>query len=204
MYAYLIIGFTYALAAVAQPGPYQGYLISQTLRKGWRKTLPATLAPLITDGPIIIIVVLVLSRIPAGFICVIQIGGGIFLLYIAADILRKWKNYDSGIAKDDEQADRTLMQAVLINILNPSPYIGWSLIMGPLLMKGWREAPSNGIALLTSFYGTMITATIGLIFLFAFAKKTGPAVTRTMFGISGIALGCFGLYQLYNGINGIT
>ncbi len=65
MWLFLIQGVAFGLAAAAQPGPFQAYLLSQTLRNGWRATLPAALAPLISDGPIILITFLLLSRMPA-------------------------------------------------------------------------------------------------------------------------------------------
>ena len=35
MTGYLILGMTYAFAAVVQPKPFQTYLVSQTLENGW-------------------------------------------------------------------------------------------------------------------------------------------------------------------------
>jgi hypothetical protein len=72
--------------------------------------------------------------------------------------------------------------------------------MGPLLLKGWRETPVNGIALLAGFYISMIVSLMGIILLFAFAKTLGPRVTRALIGVSTIALACFGIYQLWFGM----
>ena len=57
MLKYLILGISFAFAAAVQPGPLQTYIISQTLKNGWRSTLPASFAPLLSDGPILILVV---------------------------------------------------------------------------------------------------------------------------------------------------
>ena len=65
MAAYLIFGAAYAFAAAVQPGPFLVYLISQALSAGWRRTLPMALAPLLSDGPVIILVLFVLSHLPA-------------------------------------------------------------------------------------------------------------------------------------------
>lgn len=46
MTTYLILGITYAFAAAMQPGPFQTYVIAQTLSRGWKRTLPAAFAPL--------------------------------------------------------------------------------------------------------------------------------------------------------------
>ena len=64
MWLYIVQGIGYGLAAAAQPGPFQTYLISQTLIKGGKRTLPAALAPLLSDGPIIALCLLVLSQLP--------------------------------------------------------------------------------------------------------------------------------------------
>ncbi|MDP2884326.1 MAG: hypothetical protein Q8P51_04810 [Ignavibacteria bacterium] len=64
MLIYLIQGATLGLAAAVQPGPYQTYFMSQALNYGWRRALPAALAPLISDGPIILLTLLVLSQMP--------------------------------------------------------------------------------------------------------------------------------------------
>jgi hypothetical protein len=87
----------------------------------------------------------------------------------------------------------------LINWLNPNPYLGWSIFLGPAVISGWRLSPSNGIALLTGFYATMVVATIGILMLFAAARTFGPKVRRSLIGLSAIALACLGLYQLWLG-----
>jgi hypothetical protein len=89
-----------------------------------------------------------------------------------------------------------------MNFLSPGPYIYWSLVTGPILLKGWREIPGNGIGFLAGFYVTIISTLVGIILLFGFAREMGPKVNRALIGISVIALFCFGLYQLWLGITG--
>jgi len=81
-------------AAAAQPGPFQAYLISQTLSNGWRRTLPAALAPLISDGPIIVLTLVVLSHVPVWFQRFLYIAGGLFILYLAYSAFVAWRNFD--------------------------------------------------------------------------------------------------------------
>jgi len=200
MLTYIILGMTYAFAAAVQPGPFQTYLISQTLTNGWRRTVPAAFAPLLSDGPIIALVLLVLSRMPAWLVQVLQFAGGVFLLYLAAGAFKTWRDFDGKKAVQVQSSRQTVLKAVMVNLLNPAPYIGWSLVMGPLLLKGWRETPANGIALLTGFYTTLILVTLGIMLLFAAARNLGARVNRTLVGVSAIALACFGLYELWLGI----
>ena len=78
MWLYMIQGIGYGFAAALQPGPLQTYLISQTLLKGWQKTLPAALAPLLSDGPIIMLCLFVLSQVPLWLESLLYIAGDYF------------------------------------------------------------------------------------------------------------------------------
>lgn len=201
MLTYLIFGITYAFAAAVQPGPFQTYIISQTLKKGWRSTLPAAFAPVLSDGPIILIVLLLLSTVPDNFAYILRICGGLFLLYLGINAFISWRKFDTDKSISNDSSQQTLFNAVLVNFLNPAPYLGWSLIMGPLFLEGWRIAPINGISLIVGFYLTMIITLAGIIVLFAFARKLGPKVSKGLIGLSALALFAFGIYQLLVGIN---
>ena len=203
MPAYVLLGATYAFAAAVQPGPFQAYLIASTLTRGWRRTLPAVLAPLLSDIPIIALVLLVLTRVPPHVVDALRLAGGVFLLYLAARAFAAYRRYASPRVGPPAHATRTVLEAVIINLLNPSPYLSWSLVLGPLLLEAWRAAPAYGIALLASFYGTMIAATAAFLLPFAGARALGPRVGRTMAGISAAALAAFGLYQLWAGASSL-
>ena len=200
MFSYLIFGIVYAFAAAVQPGPLQTYIISQTLKKGWRATLPTAFAPVISDGPILILVLFLLSAIPDNFIIILRIGGGLFLLYLGYRAFKSWQEFDADETISNESSQQTLFKAVFINLLNPAPYLGWSLIMGPLFLEGWRIEPSYGIALIIGFYLTMILTLAGIIILFGFARKLGPKVSKILLGMSAVVLFVFGIYQLWLGI----
>ena len=200
MLHYLILGITFAFAAAVQPGPLQTYLISQSLSKGYRHTLPAAFSPLMSDGPIIVLVLFLLSNLPRSFINALQFAGGVFLLYLAVNAWKTWRDYDVGKAAQLQSGQQTLLKAATVNLLNPNPYLGWSLVMGPLLLKGWREAPLNGVALVVAFYATMVISLVGIIMLFSAARNLGPRVSRVMIGISAVALACLGFYELWLGV----
>lgn len=203
MLQYLIFGMTYAFAAAVQPGPFQAFLLAQTAHNGWRHTLPAAFAPLLSDGPIIVLVLLVLSRVPAGLITVLQAAGGGFLLFLAVGAWRTWRKAAAVPASPGPNRQQTLLKAALVNLLNPNPYLGWSLVMGPLLLKGWRETPLHGLALLLGFYGSLVVCTMGIILLFGLARNFGSKVSRTLVGISAIALAAFGVYELWLAVSAL-
>lgn len=180
----------------------QAFLISQTLAFGWQRTALASLSPLLSDAPIIALAIFVLSHVPSVFIQALQIVGGIYLFYLALSAIKTYKTYDAGEVLHPPSGQSTLFKAAIVNLLNPNPYLAWSLVMGPLLLKAWHEAPINGIVLLIGFYATLILGLFGTIVLIAAFKNLGARINRILIGVSGIALGGFGLYALWAGIQG--
>ena len=51
---YFFQGAALAMSATIMPGPFQAFLLSKALQNGWKRTLPAAFAPLVTDGPMLI------------------------------------------------------------------------------------------------------------------------------------------------------
>lgn len=200
MLPYLIFGITYAFAAAIQPGPFQTFIISKTLENGWKHTLPAAFAPVLSDGPIIVLVLFILTNIPPLFLRFLQIGGGLLLLYLAYSSFRSFLNFEKLKKPEENKTDSTLLKAVLVNIINPAPYIGWSLIMGPMFIKGYRESAINGIVLIAAFYITIVISQAGIILLFGLARNLGPKVTRITLGIASVGLAAFGVYLLWQGV----
>jgi len=200
MPVYLILGITYGLAAAVMPGPLSTYLISQALTNGWRRTLPATFAPLLSDGPIIVLVLLILTRLPIWLEHLLRFSGGFFVLYLTVEAAKAWRAYDATTALRVRSSRQSLVKATMVNLLNPNPYLSWTLVLGPLLLEGWREAPGNAVTLLASFYAAMILVMVVIVALFSAAGNLGPKVNRSLIGVSAIALACFGLYQLWMGV----
>src|SRR5687767_11748977 len=128
MWLYIVQGIGYGLAAAAQPGPFQTSLISQTLINGWKRTLPAALAPLISDGPIIALCLIVLYQVPTWFQRGLYIAGGLFVPYLAYGAFKTWKNFELTIPDIATGTPQRVVKAALINTLNPNPYIFWSLV----------------------------------------------------------------------------
>jgi len=201
MWSYLFQGVLFGLAAAAQPGPLQTYIISQSLAKGWKKSLPAAFAPLVSDGPIIALCLLVLSQVPEWFQKFLYIAGGLFVLYLAYGAYRSWRNFNAIAQNTETGLQQSVLKSAFVNILSPGPYIFWSLITGPILIAGWRETPVFGITFLLGFYSTFIFLLMAIIVVFGAMRNLGEKVQRGLLGISALALCCFGLYQIWLGAN---
>ena len=121
MFVYLLQGAGLGFLGASQPGPFQAFIISQTLQLGWRRALRAALAPLISDGPIILLVLLVLHQVPLFLQRFLFVAGGLFLFLLA---WRAWNNWRSQVGDSTVTVvtnDRTLLKAIGMNFLSPGP-----------------------------------------------------------------------------------
>jgi len=227
--AFFIQGTALGLSAATAPGPFQTYLISQTLLGGWRRGAPVAFAPLISDPPVVILILLLLHQIPPGFITVISLIGGLFALYLAYGLGRQWwekdrssssevdgettpsntenQNPDEAIgqgSKENGSAWRITAKGALMNILSPGVYVFWMFVNGPILLTAFQQSAGYGIAFLIGFYGIFITALLGIVALFHFAHRLGPRVIRTLTLISFIILAIFGIFLTVQGVTGLA
>ena len=196
MVEYIIIGGGFAFASAIQPGPLQAFLLSSVARKGWKRTLPASFSPLISDGPIALLALFVLNRVPEVMSRALRAAGGVFLIYLAWASYRQLKRHTAAIPEPDSPATRTLMQAVTVNLLNPNPYLGWSLVLGPAVLKAWHQHPLNSVVLIITFYAIMISVLAGTIFLFGTTRFLGARGRRALILGSAVILALLGVYQL--------
>lgn len=198
MLPFLLQGLTLGFAAGTQPGPFQTYLISQTLSRGWRRAWIAAFAPLVSDGPIVALALLVLSQVPDWFQRVLQIVGGLFVLYLAWNAYKAWKAFSPDI-EVPQDGSQSLLRAAMMNALSPGPYLFWSLVIGPLIITAWRENPANALSIAMTFYAAMIGLNLTVVLLFGQAARFGNQVRKTMLGFSVLALAGYGVFQLWQG-----
>lgn len=198
MLQYILFAGGYAFAAGIQPGPLQAFLLSRTLATGWKRTLPACLSPLLSDGPIAVVVLLVVGQLSPRAQQGLRIAGGLLLLYFAWAALRQTRRSEPRDLSGS--APRTLFQAVLVNLLNPNAYLGWAFILGPALLAAWHQQPANAVALLLTFYGVLVTTTGAFIVLAGTARFLGPRGQRVLLAVSGAVLAGLGVYLLVSGI----
>jgi threonine/homoserine/homoserine lactone efflux protein len=203
MLAYLISGVTYGFAAAVSPGPLSLYLMSQAVSRGWRKALPVAFSPLITDGPVAVLVLALLSQVPTSLVSYLRVLGGALILYLAYEAWKSWRSFNAEDSLAAATASNSLLKAVLINWLNPNLYIGWSVILGPIVLSGWHRAPANGVAVVVGFYATIVVVMTGMVLLFSAAKTLGPRIRKNLIGLSSIALAGLGLFQLWLGLSSL-
>ncbi len=202
MTQYFLLGLTIGLSAGIAPGPLLALFLAKSLQQGWKRTLPAAFAPLISDGPIIALALVLLSQIPGIFLNVIRVAGGLFLLYMAWKTIREaFQDLENNIEITRGQpAGSTLKTAVLINLLSPNPYIFWGTVLGPTMILAWRQAPTFGFAFAVGFYSALIGVFLAWIIMMGSMGKVDARLKQVFMIVSGLGLGGFGLFQLAAGI----
>ncbi len=200
--AYLLSAAAIGFSAGMTPGPLQAILLSYAIEGGWKKALPAAFAPLLADVAVIPVVLLILNRLLPFFFTILQFGGAAFMLYLAWESFNAYRHFTS-VAPTAEMASpwSTLGKSVAMNLLGPGPWLFWSLINGPNLIRGWAVSPWWGLGYLASFYGVFVLSNIGLILIFSGMRQMGEKVRRSLLLFSVVTLVGFAIYQLLGGLN---
>ncbi|MEJ2601068.1 MAG: LysE family transporter [Anaerolineales bacterium] len=206
-FALLVQGLALGLSAAASPGPFQAYLITQTLSGGWRHAAPVAFAPLISDGPIIIGALILLGHLPPVFLRVISLAGGTFVLYLSWGLWKQWRtgpptpvNEPSSFTGEAPQRTHVLWRGVMMNLLSPGPYTFWTLVTGPILLAATHQSWLHTGAFLGGFYGALIGGMLAIASVFHLARRLGPRLVHGLLLASVIILTVFGFLLLYQGV----
>lgn len=197
---YLLQAAALGFTAAFSPGPFQTYLISETLAGGWRRSIPVALAPIISDPPIILLSLFLLKQMPEYFLRIISLAGGVFVLYIAWQIWKDWRKGIVQFEQDFSNRKGSLWRGVVVNLLGPGPYLFWALVCGPILLTALKQSTAAGMSFLAGFYGVMIASLLGIVFLFNQTRRLGVRVIRSLLLISIIILIIFGVILLTQAI----
>jgi threonine/homoserine/homoserine lactone efflux protein len=194
-------GVTLGFSAAASPGPFQAFLLASAARVGIRRALPLALAPLLSDVPIVALVLLALTQVPTGFLRVLETAGGAFLLWLAWAGLHPPARPGTGPGPAPRPGG-DLLRAVVVNATGPGPWIFWSTVCGPILAEAWKGSPARALAFLVGFYATLVGGKAALLVAFGLAGRIGPRTARTLAIAAAAAMAVMGALQLWRGLTG--
>lgn len=155
---YIITGALFGLTAGISPGPLLALVISETLKHNKSGGIKVALAPLITDLPIIglsFFVIYSLSNFN-NVMGLISVCGSIFLMYLGYECF-KTRGPETGISKHKQ---RSVIKGVIVNALNPHPYLFWITVGTPLALKAYQVSLAAVISYFVSFYVLLIGSKI--------------------------------------------
>ncbi len=157
---FLILGIVLGLAAGFSPGPLLVLVISETMRHDVRSGVKVALAPMITDLPIVVAAVWVLSRL-SGFhalLGVVALIGSLLVLHMGT---RNFRVRGVQLNLPDGRSD-SFRKGILVNALSPHPYLFWFSVGAPIMNRAMEKTPLGVFGFLGGFYICLIGSKIVL------------------------------------------
>ncbi len=156
----LTIGIVLGLSAGFAPGPLLTLVISETLRHDVRAGIKVAIAPLITDLPIILLSVMIISRVSESHVIlgIIAFCGAAFIGKMGVENIRM---QPQGQPEGNSPAN-TAYRGILTNLLSPHPYLFWLTVGVPLMSKAMLEGYLKVATFLCSFYVLLVGSKIVL------------------------------------------
>ena len=203
MKALLISGIILGLSAGLSPGPMLTLVITQTLQHGIREGIKVACAPLLTDVPIIIVCLVILfafadMNLVLGILALI---GGVYLFYLGISSFR----FTGENLEIVEVNPQSLKQGVMINFLNPSPYMFWTSIGGPLVLKSSESSLISAMVFILPFYVLLVGSKVVIAVISGKSKNLlSSNHYRLIIRFLGLVLIGFGILFWRDGIRYLT
>ena len=192
-------GTVLGLAAGFSPGPLTVLVISETLRNGLRAGMKVSLAPVLTDLPIIALAAVLLDRFsshPAVFGVIALLGAG-FLFHLGLGSLKP-----PAVTIDaDSPTPRSLLKGVVANFLNPNPYVFWIGVGTPILITAFDRSWVHAAVFATAFFFFIIGSKLLLARLVDGSRTfLGSSAYRWILRILGLLLIVYALLFFKDGL----
>jgi len=203
MTSFVIFGIATGLSSGITPGPLFTLVISESLAHRTRAGILVAVAPLLTDGPIILAALLISKRLAdfrAG-LAVLALLGAAVLSVMAVENLRTRPVEIPGA----KHRSRALLKGVLANALNPAPYLFWITVGAPTLLRAGRHGVAAAAGFLAGFYLCLVGSKIAVATLAGRSRSmlSGPLflwINRLL----GLALLFFAVWLAREGILYLT
>jgi len=146
----VVLGATSGLS----PGPLLTLVVSESFQRGYRSGAAVAIAPIITDVPIVLLMVLLANTLSSMHYVIgaLYLVGSVYLVYLAIGIFRV-----RGMEVDTTSNIRaSFMKGVVANLLNPAPYVFWLTVGAPLLLQAKEISWMVVTTFLGIFYGLLV------------------------------------------------
>jgi threonine/homoserine/homoserine lactone efflux protein len=199
MIAFLSAGVILGFSLGFSPGPLMALILSQTFQHGIKEGIKVAIAPLLTDLPIILVSLLVLTRVAhfRTILGIVSLVGGLFVLKLAYESIRARElSFSTGNSQP-----QSIRKGAIVNALNPHPYIFWLTAGTPMILKAWNEGLVTASTFVVGFLGCLVAAKVITAVL---AGKARPFLKGKMFRyfirILGLFLLAFALLLFKDGL----
>jgi|TARA_B110000263_G_scaffold24917_1_gene19095 threonine/homoserine/homoserine lactone efflux protein len=192
-----IAGITLGIIEGIKPGPLLTIVIRETLSGGFKAGIRAASAPIFTDGPLIILSIFVAGWIATQplIFCGISLVGAIFLTRMG---LECFSPEIPDIDSDKIDISRSFKRGIITNLLNPSVYVFWFLVGGPIMATAADTEPLAPVAYAISFLVSIVSVKITIAYFFSKAQvNLSSSNYQLVLRICGIAMLFFAISFVY-------
>jgi threonine/homoserine/homoserine lactone efflux protein len=199
MLHFLTIGTILGLSAGFAPGPLLTLVIAETLQHDIKAGIKVALSPILTDLPIILLTLFVLSKLSNfhGALGAITMLGGCFVLYIGYESIST-ERVELNLV---EKKSKSLIKGALTNALSPHPYLFWFSVGAPTMTKAMTLSFAAPAAFIIGFYSFLIGSKVFLAILVGKSKSflSGTTYIFTM-RFLGFTLCSLAIFLFYDGL----
>ena len=174
-------------------------VIAETLQHNVRAGIKVSLAPILTDVPIVVLSLLVLTKLATSHFVLgfISFGGALFLLHLG------WQSLKIKAVRInmDQTASQSLAKGVLTNFLSPHPYLFWISVGGPMMTQAMDLSLSAGVVFIGGFYLCLVGSKVFLAVLVGRSKVflSGSVYPKIIHGLGVLLIILAGLL-FYDGL----
>ncbi|MBN2008970.1 LysE family transporter [candidate division KSB1 bacterium] len=200
-----ILSSAFVLGATSglSPGPLLTLVVTESFQRGFRAGAAIAIAPLITDAPIILLMMWI-ARLVSSMDYIIgglYLAGAIYLAFLAFEIIR----FKGTEIKQTGVHRKLVLKGVIVNLLNPSPYIFWLTIGTPMIV----QAQEISWLVVAGFVGIFYVLLVGLKLVLAvligrFRHLLESAYYLFIMRSMGVILFGFAIFFAINGIRKIV
>jgi threonine/homoserine/homoserine lactone efflux protein len=196
---FIISGIVFGLGGGLTPGPLMTLVITETLKHGTKEGLKVAMAPLITDFPVVLISILLLSELSDinVVIGIISLIGAVFLVYLGYEsITFKGVDIDTKFFKP-----QSLKKGIIANIFNPAPILFWISVGAPTVLKGYEVSLMASIYFIFFMYFCLVGSKILTAMLVGKSRQFLKSRNYMMIiKILGVVLFVFAIFFLRDGL----
>ena len=195
--------FGLGIALGTSPGPVQLLLFSEASRGGVARGLRAMAGANGTFGAMLLLLALGLSSLEPGrgFLRVVQVIGGSFLVFLAVDAARENRRPEA--TEGQHVGLHPTVRGVVAVVVNPGVYV-FLATTGTAVLADATDDGGRSIALLTALalLAGVSLMDSGMVVLGAGAHRVSERLLRVLGDVLALGLGVLGVWLVIRGIAG--
>ena len=198
-----LAAFGLGVALWASPGPVELLLFYYASRGDVRRVLLAMAGANLTFGLYMLLLAAGLSSLEPSetFLSVVQVIGGSFLVFLAADALRE--NRRPEVVEASRPRVHPSVRGIVAVLLNPGVYV-FLATTGTAVVASAVEEGGRGLAVVTVL-ALLVGVSLmdsAMVLLGAGAHRVGERTLRILGDVLAVALGVLGVWLIVAGITG--